>query len=94
MASQRRAGGTGAVQTDTVVYVIRLDSVTDFDQLKDSETMLQWTRTFRVNKELNELLNSDKYYYAVDQEVYDALDLSDILNEAYEYWKTVWENEG
>lgn len=32
-------GGTGAVQTDTVVYVIRLDSVTDFDQLKDSETM-------------------------------------------------------
>ena len=56
--------------------------------------MLQWTRTFRVNKELNELLNSDKYYYAVDQEVYDALDLSDILNEAYEYWKTVWENEG
>lgn len=87
-------GSTGAVQTDTVVYVIRLDSVTDFDQLKDSETMLQWTRTFRVNKELNELLNSDKYYYAVDQEVYDALDLSDILNEAYEYWKTVWENEG
>lgn len=82
------------MQTDTVVYVIRLDSVTDFDQLKDSETMLQWTRTFRVNKELNELLNSDKYYYAVDQEVYDALDLSDILNEAYEYWKTVWENEG
>ena len=64
------------------------------DRLKDSETMLQWTRTFRVNKELNELLNSDKYYYAVDQEVYDALDLSDILNEAYEYWKTVWENEG
>ena len=54
----------------------------------------RWTRTFRVNKELNELLNSDKYYYAVDQEVYDALDLSDILNEAYEYWKSVWENEG
>lgn len=86
-------GSTGAVQTDTIVYVIRLDSITDFDQLKDSETMLQWTRTFCVNKELNDLLNSDKYYYAVDQEVYDALDLSDILNEAYEYWKTVWENE-
>ena len=81
------------MQTDTIVYVIRLDSITDFDQLKDSETMLQWTRTFCVNKELNDLLNSDKYYYAVDQEVYDALDLSDILNEAYEYWKTVWENE-
>ena len=28
-------GSTGAVQTDTVIYVIRLDSITDFEQLKN-----------------------------------------------------------
>ena len=53
--------------------------------------MIQWTRTFGVNKDLSELLNSDKYHYEVVTAVYDALDLSDILKEAYDYWKTVWE---
>ncbi len=86
-------GSTGAVQTDTVVYVIRLDSITDFEQLKNTDTMIQWTRTFGVNKDLSKLLSSDKYHYEIDTAVYDTLDLSDILKEAYEYWKTVWEKE-
>lgn len=84
-------GSTGAIQTDTVIYIIRLDSITDFEQLKNTDTMIQWTRTFGVNKDLSELLNSDKYHYEVVTAVYDALDLSDILKEAYDYWKTVWE---
>ncbi len=86
-------GSRGVVQTNTVIYVIRLDGITDFEQLKNTETMLQWTRTFAVNQELNELLNSEKYRYEINQRVYDACDLSGILQEAYDYWKTIWENE-
>lgn len=86
-------GNAGVVQTDTVVYVIRLDGITDFEQLKNTDTMIQWTRTFGVNRDLSELLNSDKYHYEVDAAVYDALDLSGILKEAYDYWKTIWEKD-
>lgn len=86
-------GSTGVVQTDTIIYVIRLDSITDFEQLKNTDTMIQWTRTFGVNTDLSALLNSDKYKYEVNQKVYDACDLSAILQDAYTYWKTIWEKD-
>lgn len=86
-------GSTGVVQTDKVIYVIRLNSITDFEQLKDSEKMIDWTRTFCVNRDLTQLLNSDKYKYEVDTAVYDAMDMSEILRDSYDYWTTVWEND-
>ena len=86
-------GNTGVVQTDTVIYVIRLNSITDFAQMKDTETMIAWTRTFCVNRDLSQLLSSDKYKYEIDTAVYDAVDMSDILKESYDYWTTVWEND-
>ncbi len=87
------AGNAGVVQTDTVVYVIRLDGITDFEQLKGTDSMIEWTRTFCVNRDLTQLLASDKYKYEVDSALYDALDMSDILSDSYEYWTSVWENE-
>ena len=86
-------GSTGVVQTDTVIYVIRLNSITDFEQLKNTDTMLQWTRTFGVNRDLSALLSSDRYPLKVVESVYEKCDLSAILKEAYEFWKSSLEND-
>lgn len=86
-------GEIGVVSTDYDVYVVRLDGIKDFEKLKNTEEMLKWTRTFYVNKTVSDMLESDKYAYNVEKNVYDAIDLSELLEEAYEYWQSVWEEK-
>ena len=86
-------GNAGIVETQYAVYVVRLDDISDFDTLLNSEIMLKWTRSFVANKQLEDLLNSEKYKYVTDEKVYNAIDLSDVVDMAFEYWKNIWENE-
>lgn len=85
-------GSVGIVESQYAVYLVRLDSITDFEALCDSETMIKWTRMFVADKNLKDLLESDKYEYKLNDEVYSSLDLSDIVDTAFEYWSGVWEN--
>lgn len=84
-------GEIGIVSTEYEVYVLRLDEIKDFEKLKNTETLLKWTRTFYVNKTVADLVSSDKYDYKLQKDVYDSIDLSGVLQEAYIYWESVWE---
>ncbi|MBR5786709.1 MAG: peptidylprolyl isomerase [Clostridia bacterium] len=84
-------GEIGIVETDYAIYVLRLDDIKDYEKLKNTETLLKWTRTFYVNKTVADMVSSDKYKYKVEKTVYDAIDLSSALQEAYAYWETIWE---
>lgn len=86
-------GNAGIVETQYAIYVVRLDDISDFDTLLNSETMLKWTRSFMANKQLEDILSSEKYKYVTDEKVYNAIDLSDVVDMAFEYWGNIWENE-
>lgn len=86
-------GNAGIVETQYAIYVVRLDEISDFDTLLNSETMLKWTRSFMANKQLEDILSSEKYKYVIDEKVYNAIDLSDVVDMAFEYWGNIWENE-
>lgn len=84
-------GEIGIAKTDYAIYVLRLDDIKDYEKLKNTETLLDWTRTFYVNKTVADMVSSDKYEYKVEKAVYEAIDLSSVLQEAYTYWETIWE---
>lgn len=86
-------GNAGIVETQYAIYVVRLDEISDFDTLLNSETMLKWTRSFMANKQLEDILSSEKYKYVIDEKVYNAIDLSDVVDMAFEFWGNIWENE-
>ena len=86
-------GEIGIVATDYKVYVLRLDDIKDFEKQKNTETLKEWTKTFYVNKTVADLVSSDKYDYKLDKKVYDSIDLSELLQEAYTYWESVWEEK-
>ena len=86
-------GEISVIEVAGVFYVIRLDGIKDFEKLKDTEEMLKWTRTFYVNKTVSDLLSSEEYKYEIVQTVYDGIDLSELLAEAYKYWESVWEGK-
>ena len=86
-------GEIGVVSTEYEVYVLRLDGIKDFEKLKNTETLLEWTRTFYVNKTVADLVSSDKYEYKLQKDIYDSIDLSTVLQEAYTYWESVWEEK-
>ena len=84
-------GEISVIEAEGVFYVVRLDGIKDFEKLKGTEEMLKWTRTFYVNKTVSDLLSSEEYKYEIVQNVYDGIDLSELLAEAYKYWESVWE---
>lgn len=86
-------GNLGVVESNYAIYVIRLDGISDFETLLNTDTMLNWTRTFIANKQLEDVLSSEKYEYITEEKIYGAIDLSDIVDRAFEYWGNIWENE-
>lgn len=84
-------GEVDVIETEHSVYVIRLDDIKDFEKLKNTETLLKWTRTFYVNKTVADILDCDDYKLDIKTKAYDAVNLSEVLLEAYTYWETVWE---
>lgn len=84
-------GEIGVVATDYKVYVLRLDDVQDFEKQKNTDTLKEWTKTFYANKTVADLVSSSKNNYKIEKAIYDSIDLSVVLREAYTYWESVWE---
>lgn len=79
-------GEITVIQTDSAVYVIRCEGFANFDTLKNTEELLSWTKLFYVNEQTLALLQSGKYGLTVKDEVYQALNLNDLIERARNEW--------
>lgn len=86
-------GNMGVVESNYAIYVIRLDGISDFEALLNTDTMLEWTKFFVANKQLEDVLKSNKYEYVMDEKFYNSIDLSDVVDKGFKYWGSIWENE-
>jgi ribosomal protein L40E len=78
------------IETDDYVYIVKCVEIVDFESLKDTDEMKDWTKFFVVNENIEELMKSDKYKVKVNEKNYNNLDISDLTNEALDYFKTIW----
>ena len=62
-----------------------------FEKQKNTDTLKEWTKTFYANKTVADLVSSSKNNYKIEKAIYDSIDLSVVLREAYTYWESVWE---
>ncbi len=69
----------GVVKTDTAIYIIRCEGFTDYEALRNTTEMLEWTRLFAVNEATAALLQSSKYTVEIDKEVYASLDFLTLI---------------
>ncbi len=83
---EAKAGDISVIETEDTIYVIRADEMANFDTLKNSDTMLEWTRFFAVNEQTVQLMNSKKYQVTIHTEVYTEIDLSSIVEAAAKQW--------
>ncbi len=81
-------GALGTVVSKDAVYIVRAGNTQDFDSLKNTDTMLDWTRLYIVDREADELVNSGKYSCTVNQSVYDKLDLSELIDTSMRNWSS------
>jgi hypothetical protein len=72
------------------VYIVKCVEIVDFESLKDTDEMKDWTKFYVVNENIEELMKSDKYKVKVNEKNYNNLDISDLTNEALDYFKTIW----
>ncbi|MBO5076080.1 MAG: hypothetical protein J5584_00595 [Clostridia bacterium] len=85
-ATAAEDGALGTVVSKDAVYIVRAGNTQDFDSLKNTDTMLDWTRLYIVDREADELVNSGKYSCTVNQSVYDKLDLSELIDTSMRNW--------
>lgn len=78
------------VETEDFVYIVKCIEIVDFDSLKNTDEMKDWTRFYVVNQNIEELMKSDKYKVKVNDKNYKNLDISDLTEEALDYFDTVW----
>ena len=87
-ATAAEDGALGTVVSKDAVYIVRAGNKQDFDSLKNTDTMLEWTRLYIVDREADELVNSGKYSCTVNQSVYDKLDLSELIDTSMRNWSS------
>ena len=87
-ATAAEDGALGTVVSKSAVYIVRAGNAQDFESLKNTDTMLDWTRLYIVDREADELVNSGKYSYTVNQSVYDKLDLSELIETSMLNWSS------
>lgn len=83
---EAKVGDLAVIETKDALYIIRAESFTDFNTLKDTDTMKEWTRFFAVNEQTATLLNSKKYQVDINTEVYAEIDLSVMIESAMKQW--------
>jgi hypothetical protein len=87
-ATAAEDGALGTVVSKSAVYIVRAGSAQDFESLKNTDTMLDWTRLYIVDREADELVNSGKYSCTVNQSVYDKLDLIELIETSMRNWSS------
>ena len=85
-ATAAEDGALGTVVSKDAVYVVRAGKTQDFESLKNTGTMLEWTRLYIVDREADELVNSGKYSCTVDQGVFERIDLTELIETSMKNW--------
>ncbi len=75
-------GDISVIETKDTIYVIRTEDYRNFDTLKNTDEMKDWTRFFAVNEQTAQLLSSEKYQVSVNTEAYVQIDLSSMIESA------------
>ena len=87
-------GDLGKAEEDTAIYILKCNSEKTFEELKDTENMIEWTR-FRITQEsIDELMHSSKYKVTLNEEAYKTCDISSLINDAIDYWTSLWNTYG
>lgn len=87
-------GDIAVVESESAVYIIRCNDFEDFDDLRDTDEMIEWTRLFSVNQHISELVQSNKYAWKLNESVYNKIDLTATMQNAFTQWAEIWANEG
>lgn len=88
--SSASVGDTGTVVSDSAIYIVKLLGYTEFEQLKGTDSMLEWTKLYAVDAEVNSLLTGDRYKCTVNSDVFGAMDFTQMINRAIDEWSKYW----
>ena len=93
-AKNANPGDIGKVSEETAIYILKCNSRKTFEDIVDTDDMLEWTR-FRITQEsIDELMHSSKYKVVLNEEAYDTCDISQLINDALDYWTSLWNAYG
>ena len=79
------------IETAAALFIVKCVDVIDYEKLKDTEDLKEWTKFYIVNKNIEELMASDKYKIKTKEKNYNNLDISDLTKETLDYFSRVWE---
>lgn len=86
-------GDVEVVQEKEIIYVFRLESIDTYEQLLGGDLLKEWAIVYQSNKNIEELVKSDKYSFKVYEDVYEKSDVSGVISEAMIYWQSIWASE-
>lgn len=86
-------GEFAIAKTDETIYVMRLDSIDELEELSDSDILKEWAIVYESNRLIEELVESEKYSFEVNDKAYKKCDISKVANEAMIYWQSIWASE-
>ncbi len=89
-ASGAEDGTVEVIVSEKAVYVAKAIKTHDFEAIKNSETMIEWTRLYAVDRSIEETVDSGKYSFTINDGVYNAIDLSDLINDALKTWRSYY----
>ncbi len=93
-AKTANAGDLSIVESEDAIYVVRCERIVGFDELKDSEDLLYWTRFHLVNQKIEALMKTDAYAVEQVDLVYKGCDISSICSDSITYWSASWDEHG
>ena len=83
-------GATGKVEAENAIYIVRVDSTQDFERLVNTDTMIDWTKIYSVDRDIDALVNSGKYDFVINDPAYNAVDLTEIIDRTLESWNSYY----
>ncbi len=81
-AAGANEGDSGTVETGNEIFIIKAGKNHDFDALKNTGEMIEWTKAYASEKLVSDLLASGKYSYTINDGVYNTLDLEPMIERA------------
>ena len=83
-------GNVDVIVSEKAVYVAKAIKTHDFEAMKNSASMIEWTRLYAVDRIIEETVASGKYDFKINDGVYNAIDLSDLINDALKTWRSYY----
>ncbi|MBO4326561.1 MAG: peptidylprolyl isomerase [Clostridia bacterium] len=83
-------GTVEVIVSDEAVYVAKAGPEQNYESMKNSELMLEWTRMYVVDRQIDELVNSGKYSFSINDGVYNTIDLSEMIENSLKSWRSYY----